>query len=199
MAEIHEIIDNLCKQKGITGYKMCSDLGLSKSMMTELRKGRAKSLKVETASKIAKYFDVSVEYLLGNAAEEQTFTSGLHGKTVFYDIYFNLCKSKNVLPSKAAEDNGLSRTSVVKWKNGVIPSGATLQKLALYFNVPLDFLLGKEEQKEKPDLNQSDELTFDDFTYALHNESKELTEENKQKLLEMARLFKLSQDAEKNK
>jgi len=54
-------------------------------------------------------------------------------------------------------------------------------------------------QKIKPVFPQKNEfnITFDDFTYALHNEAQELTDENKQKLLEMARLFKLSQDQEK--
>ncbi|WP_099204618.1 helix-turn-helix domain-containing protein [Scatolibacter rhodanostii] len=38
------------------------------------------------------------------------------------------------------------------------------------------------------------EITFDDFTYAFLDESKELTEENKQKLLEMAKFFKQQQE-----
>ena len=57
-----------------------------------------------------------------------------------------------------------------------------------------------EIQKEKPALTNEDEpeITFDDFTYAFLDESKELTEENKQKLLEMAKFFKQQQDKEKN-
>lgn len=70
MAEMHEIIDSLLKKRGISGYKMCNDLGLSRSFITELRKGRAKSVKVETAQKIADYFGVSVGYLLGNEQKE---------------------------------------------------------------------------------------------------------------------------------
>lgn len=44
-------------------------------------------------------------------------------------------------------------------------------------------------------LKESDEpvLTFDDFTYALHNEADALTEENKAILLEMARLLRQKQ------
>lgn len=49
---------------------MCSDLGMSRSFLTELRKGRAKSIKIETASKIADYFGVTVEYLLGKDKKE---------------------------------------------------------------------------------------------------------------------------------
>ena len=59
MATLYERIDELCRKKGITGGKMCNDLGISRSTMTELRKGRTKTLKLEKASKIAKYFDVS--------------------------------------------------------------------------------------------------------------------------------------------
>ena len=117
MSTIYEIIDQLCAEKGISGSKMCDDLGMSRSTLTELRKGRAKTLKLEKASKIADYFGVSVDYLLGNEPKEKT-------------------------PAEA-------------------------------------------------------DVTFDDFTYALHGETKELTEENKQKLLEMARFFKMQQDKEK--
>ena len=68
---------------------------------------------------------------------------------MFYDIYVNLCNQKGISPSKAAESVGLSRTSVVKWKAGTIPSGATLNVLAQFFNVSVDRLLGNG-QKEKP-------------------------------------------------
>ena len=53
MAEMYEIIDQLLSQHGITGAQMSAELGMSRSFMTELRKGRAKSIKLETAQKIA--------------------------------------------------------------------------------------------------------------------------------------------------
>lgn len=70
MADVCEIIDRLLKEKGISGAKMSRDLGMSRSFMTELRKGRAKSITAETAGKIADYFEVPVAYLLGR--EEKT-------------------------------------------------------------------------------------------------------------------------------
>ena len=38
----------------------------------------------------------------------------------------------------------MNRASAVKWKNGTVPGGATLQKLAEYFGVSVDYLLGNE-------------------------------------------------------
>lgn len=66
MADMYKIIDELLTQKGISGAKMSADLGMSRSFMTELRKGRAKSVKLETAQKIADYLGVSVSCLLGD-------------------------------------------------------------------------------------------------------------------------------------
>lgn len=69
MADLYKIIDELLRERGISGAKMSSDLGMSRSFMTELRKGRAKSIKTETARKIADYFGVSTDYLLGNVSD----------------------------------------------------------------------------------------------------------------------------------
>ena len=65
MNPLHTTISNLCSQHGITGSKLCSDLGLSRSLITDLKMDRKKDLYATTAYKIAKYFGVSVGYLLG--------------------------------------------------------------------------------------------------------------------------------------
>ena len=70
MAEMYEIIDQLLSERGITGAQLSAELGMSRSFMTELRKGRAKSIKLETAQKIADYFDVSLDYLTGEETEK---------------------------------------------------------------------------------------------------------------------------------
>ena len=48
---------------------MCDDLGISRSTLTELRKGRAKSLNIKKATLIANYFDVPLAYLLGETTD----------------------------------------------------------------------------------------------------------------------------------
>lgn len=64
MWTLYESILSLCKERGIKGGKMCVDLGLSKSLMTDLKSGRKKSITAETAQKIADYFSVSVDRVL---------------------------------------------------------------------------------------------------------------------------------------
>jgi len=68
---MYKKIDELLKQRGISGAKMSQDLGMSRSFMTELRKGRAKGITMDTAKKIAEYFGISIAEL----AEEGPVTA----------------------------------------------------------------------------------------------------------------------------
>ena len=65
MATLYERLNSLCEQKGVKGGRMCTELGFSKSLMTDLKSGRKKGVNAETAQKLASYFGVSVGYLLG--------------------------------------------------------------------------------------------------------------------------------------
>lgn len=62
MVELYELISDLCNKKGVSGGKMCADIGVSRSFMTELKKGRAKTITFATAQKLADYFNVNVNY-----------------------------------------------------------------------------------------------------------------------------------------
>ena len=71
MDTLYERIISLCKERGITGGKMCTDLRMSKGTLTDLKMGRQKSLSAEKAQKIATYLDVSVGYLLGEETKKE--------------------------------------------------------------------------------------------------------------------------------
>ena len=75
MSNLYEKINNLCKNKGIKASKMCDDLSMSRSFVTELKSGRSKSVTAETATKVANYFGVSVEYLMGEEQKEKPATA----------------------------------------------------------------------------------------------------------------------------
>ncbi|MBQ3504265.1 MAG: helix-turn-helix transcriptional regulator [Oscillospiraceae bacterium] len=103
---------------------------------------------------------------------------------MFFDIFHELCKIKGVSCKKAAEEIGLSNSITTKWKKtGATPGGETLEKVAAYFGVSTDYLLGKEEQKEKPLVNGDEELT--EYLEVLKTRP------------EMRMLFQLSKDATK--
>ena len=70
MATLYDNIVALCESRGIKGGKMCTDTGISKGLLTDLKMGRRSGVSAVTAQKIAAYFGVSVGYLLGE--EEET-------------------------------------------------------------------------------------------------------------------------------
>lgn len=73
---------------------------------------------------------------------------------MFYDSYIIWCEKKGVSPTKAALDVGLSCAAPTKWKkSGSTPSGDTMNRLASYFGITVDELLGKEKQPTEGELH----------------------------------------------
>ena len=65
MSDLHKSIMELCSKKGISGYRLCKDTGIQPSILTDLKMGRQKCLSAKNMEKVASYFGVTVEYLLG--------------------------------------------------------------------------------------------------------------------------------------
>lgn len=79
---------------------------------------------------------------------------------MFYDLYCELCDAKGVPPTRAAIEIGISKSSPTTWKNsGSIPKSEILAKIAEYFDVSVDYLLGKEEKSAPTETGESAELT----------------------------------------
>lgn len=70
MGTLYENISALCEERGIKGGKMCTDIGMSKGILTDLKMGRQTGISAANAQKIASYFGVSVGYLLGEEEKE---------------------------------------------------------------------------------------------------------------------------------
>ena len=71
MGNLYKNIVALCQQKGISGAKMCTEVGISKGLLTDLKMGRRTGVSAVTAQKIAAYFGVTVGYLLGEEEKEK--------------------------------------------------------------------------------------------------------------------------------
>ena len=71
---------------------------------------------------------------------------------MFYDRFIELCSKKGVSPSFVMQKIGLNKSSATYWKRGSTPKGDTLQKLAEYFGVTVDHLMGAADSTA-PDLS----------------------------------------------
>ena len=70
MCTIYNNIKSLCDERGIKPGRMCVELGMSKSILACLKNGTKKNIQTDTAQKIADYFGVTVDRVLG--AEKET-------------------------------------------------------------------------------------------------------------------------------
>ena len=72
---------------------------------------------------------------------------------MFWNIFVNLCSKIGKSTTAVILELGLSRSLVTSWKNGTIPNNTTLVKIADYFNVSVDYLLGNETETPKAETN----------------------------------------------
>ena len=108
-----------------------------------------------------------------------------------YEIFAKLLKEKGVTPYQVSKATGVAQSSLSDWKNGRSkPKYEKMLAISDYFGVSVDYLLGNEHKEKTP---AEADVTFDDFTYAMYGEAKELTDEDKNMLLEMARMLKKRQ------
>lgn len=106
---------------------------------------------------------------------------------MFYDTFLQLCNLRNIAPTAAAVEIGFQKSVVTRWKNGMTPRDANLRKIADYFNVSVDYLLGNEkttEEQPTPAKSAEDE-TLEELLERLKNRE------------EMKMLFKLADGATK--
>lgn len=70
---------------------------------------------------------------------------------MFWENFIKLCSEKGKTPTSVVLDLGYSKGTVTHWKNGHVPQVLALHKIANYFGVTVEYLLGNqaEEQKEK--------------------------------------------------
>ena len=64
---------------------------------------------------------------------------------MFWEIFYKLCIEKGTKPSAVCAELKFSNATATKWKKGSIPSTESLNKIAEYFNVSVDYFLGKTE------------------------------------------------------
>lgn len=69
---------------------------------------------------------------------------------MFYERFASLCAQRNLSVTTVLKDLGLSPSKGTQWKSGTMPSSKNLAKLAEYFDVSVDYLLGKDEIKKRP-------------------------------------------------
>lgn len=59
----HAVLEKLCKDRGVTAAEVARNIGVWQSTLSDWKAGRS-APKTDTMAKLAKYFDVPIEYFL---------------------------------------------------------------------------------------------------------------------------------------
>ena len=93
-----------------------------------------------------------------------------------------ICKSRRIPISKLERDLGYANGYIGQLRKGTFPANR-LAEIAQYLSVSVDYLLNGENA---PTQAGEREITFDDFSFAMHNHSGNLTDSDKETLLKLA-------------
>ena len=76
-----------------------------------------------------------------------------------YEIFAKLLSDNNVTAYQVGKATGISTSTLSEWKNGkYTPKTDKLQKIADYFNVPVDYLLTGETKKSPDNMSEDDNI-----------------------------------------
>ena len=96
-----------------------------------------------TLIKMANYFKVTIAYLLGRTDVNEYIE--LSNET-FHDRFVNLCKERGVTHYKVSRDCFFDKSNISRWlSKGYLPTLEILDMLTKYFNVSIDYILGRSD------------------------------------------------------
>ena len=102
---------------------------------------------------------------------------------MFYENYVTYCKKVGKSKTEVARLIGKSSKSVTGWKNGAVPRNDTLKKLADYFGITIEELVG--EKKEPAPNGRFEELSK--IFYSLPQNEQEKIADQMTKIIEKAK------------
>lgn len=178
MCKMYEIIETLCDNHGIKPGRMCADLGISRGIMGDLKAGRTKKLSAANMEKIASYFGVSTDYLLGNESGIPNIYLTDSQQKILFEAFTSACDELRITQGEAIVHSNISYNFFPRLKNTTLHTANEQDLLAV-----ADYL-GIKDDVSRIITNKPE---FDSFTYAMHEESKDLSEDSKQILLNLAR------------
>lgn len=137
------ISDEDCDGGKCSNSDFAKRVGVSKNVISNITNyGIVPS--VRSLIKIADYLNVSILYLLGEC-DDRSFEPSQSRDTFSNRLLF-LQKEKNIKISDITNSGSYSRNSIHVWiKRDNIPSLDYLRQIAEFFNVSIDYLLGRTD------------------------------------------------------
>ncbi len=106
----------------------------------------------------------------------------MENENIFFARFHALCKKHGTTVNAVGRLLGFSSGSLTAWKQGTEPRSGAVTRIAEYFGVTADYLLGLEEP-QAPDL-------LDEVDVAWYGDYQTLSQEQKQTIRDMVTLMR---------
>lgn len=135
---------NSPKCQGKSQNEIANEIGIASSVLTKIKQGKSTDPSAGTIYAIAKYFEVSADWLLGLPTSYKTkSTKSTLDRKIFYTRLKELREENNMSCAALATRIGVTGASLGYYERGErVPDIETTQKLCEVFGVTSDYLLG---------------------------------------------------------
>ena len=103
--------------------------------------------------------------------------------SILYQRIEELCNSNNVSITRLEKECGFSNATIKKWKETSIPGIDKVQKIAKYFNVTTDYLLGITNIP-----TPADELIGDNDIVTLQRAKSKMSPVDRERMMQMLKI-----------
>lgn len=178
----YDTFKDLCDARGISCKKAAIEIGLSNSLPTAWKK-RGLTPKADTLSKIADYFGIPVDYLLG------------HYPTLdMYEVVSYLCRKNGISIRQMCNATGVSESTISNLKHKRLTRLSNSDQVAIadYFQISTDVFCEGVLEDTLP--NQADAESIAGFHYLQKENPPAVSDEGNKKELLIKYINHMNQD-----
>ena len=147
--EIIQTILSLLQESGRKQKELTDFLGITQNAFTDWKSGRIKSY-TKHLPRIAEFFGVSVDYLVGNTTQKEPV---LYISPNVANKIKNLAKARGIVLKDMLSDLQMGSNTFSHMLHGKAVAFDTLARIADYLDCSVDYLL---DRAEAPDMRKTD-------------------------------------------
>lgn len=104
-------------------------------------------------------------------------------ESVLYQRIKQLCSRKGITIAKLESDLGFGNSSIKKWEKSSSPSVDKIVKVATYFDVSIDYLMGRTDIE-----SSMSEIIGDEDIISFQRARQKMTPKDREKMMQMLKL-----------
>lgn len=104
-------------------------------------------------------------------------------ESVLYQRIKQLCSRKGITIAKLESDLGFGNSSIKKWEKSSSPSIDKIVKVATYFDVSIDYLMGRTDIE-----SSMSEIIGDEYIISFQRARQKMTPKDREKMMQMLKL-----------